>query len=183
MQYINSMSKTTTLNEHVVRDTRALFDANYKHRIGEVEGGCLLWAAATVAACQKNGISASLQAGTTMFRIVHPNDDDGICDDYFSYKFVQSEAISHMMMGNFPEMHAWAYVPECRTILDLTYPYQPSQCKKLTGLYWDERLLPDGPLCRTVDELDADEMSRVIYQADSLAISMAIALLKQFHEI
>ena len=176
------MTTKTTTEQKIMSRAEELFCLNYS-KILPKDSSCLMWTAATIAACSESNVKAVLQAGTTMFRIVHPDDDDGIRNDYFSYKFVQSEAVLHMMRGNFPEMHVWVYLPDSRTIVDMAYHHQPVQCKKLTGLEWDERLLPDGPLCRTVDELDADEMSRVIYQADSLAISMAIALLKQFHRI
>jgi len=174
------MTTTTTTEQQITSRAVELFRANYSKQLPE-HSACLMWAAVTLVACSERNVKALFQAGTAMFRVVHPDNDDGICNDHFSYKFVQQEAVVHMLMGNFPEMHAWVYLPELRTIVDMTYEYQPLQCRRITGMSWDERLLPTGPLWRSVDELNADDPSLVIYHPDEMACSMAIALLKQFH--
>lgn len=133
---------------------------------------CLYLAATAVVVLERHGVRAVLQAGTSQWPRIRPEEDDGVCSTHFSYMWepFSETTLRKIREGLLPEMHCWAAIPETGELVDPSTRYLPSQCLITAGLEWTAPLPPDY--------LWADELPpAVVYRPDMLAIKLAITLL------
>jgi hypothetical protein len=130
----------------VWNEARAL----YEHLFGtaKVRGGmCLLWASVAQHVLNARGYKAIVQAGTLYWRIMPPEQDDGVCMTHFSYEWSPEEMNSMLNMagGGIPEMHAWvAFLDEGGwNIADLTTGWLKSEATDRFGYPWRTADPPD----------------------------------------
>lgn len=68
---------------------------------------CLPLSLAIGSILEEQGIDTNLFAGTAMFPVVPPNEDDGNQATHHSFVFDPDIAELQSLFGNFPEMHVW----------------------------------------------------------------------------
>lgn len=69
---------------------------------------CILKAAAGRAALLRHGaIAASFQGGSAFWPVVKPECDDGVSPNRYGYEWTLTDAVTRLMAGEVPEVHAW----------------------------------------------------------------------------
>lgn len=132
---------------------------------------CVWWAHFTVEALNERGVRAVLQAGTSYWPRLRPEQDDGVSDNAFGYQFTPGEGnIKKLVMAQFPEMHCWAAIPATDEIIDLTAGFFPTQAKTLGGYDWPGEQPPSYLWC------EASKIPEgVVYRPHMEAIKLAAA--------
>jgi hypothetical protein len=136
-------------------------------------GSCLHHSLIGLLELQKHGIEAQLQAGSISWPIIHPEDDDGVCNTHFSMMWEPHNPTSmqSVMTGGIPEMHAWLGIPETQTLIDFATHEIKNTCGGVTDLAWNSDDPPDY-LWVTGEELPPG----VIYRPDMGATKFAYSL-------
>ena len=140
---------------------------------------CLLWAMSGLAVFRSLGIRCLLQAGSASFLYVHPEDDDGVMNNSFSYVFETGAALGRLVDGGLPEMHAWLFLPNSNELVDFSVGYQPEQAKRIIGVEWGKKLTPPEVLWESIDELNSRELAEFRYRPDSSATGLAAQLIAE----
>lgn len=105
---------------------------------------CIFWSMYGVEVLRALGLRAILQAGTALWRIVRPEDDDGKRDTHFGYVWSPGEPASKeaLKAGFMPEMHVWIGLPDSQEIVDFCTGFWPTQAQLLGGYDWRADLPP-----------------------------------------
>jgi hypothetical protein len=101
-------------------------------------GRCFFWAMHAVEVIRELGVRAVLQAGSAGWKMIRPEDDDGVCMTHFSYMWSPDDpnSLHAVQFGRMPEMHVWAGIPSEQTLVDMTTGFWPEQAKLLKGFEW-----------------------------------------------
>lgn len=115
---------------------------------------CLFWSMYGIESLRARGLYAILQAGSAVWRVVRPEDDDGKVNTHFGYMWSPNETPSQMAMaaGLMPEMHVWIGLPDCQELVDFCTGFWPEQARILGGYEWKADLPPKF-FWGTADEL------------------------------
>lgn len=111
-----------------------------------IERSCLYTSLYTVLFLKQRGILSCLQAGSTGWRIVPSDLDDGIGITHFSFVWSPHEMASRiaMMSGDLPEMHVWVGIPATQELIDLNTGQLPAFLKHVCpGQEWLAPAPPD----------------------------------------
>ena len=111
-----------------------------EHYVGpETRQACFYWARAGLLACRAVGLDAVPQAGSVQWQIQHEDSENNAFA--YSWQGLSSEETRvHASNGYLPEMHCWFALPREQVIVDLTAGFQRENCRRLTGLAWDDDL-------------------------------------------
>jgi len=153
--------------ERRIEDMKFLFDISTV----PPSGRCLYYAVATIQAIKAAGLRAILQAGTAMWPMIRPEQDDGVRMTHFSYVWSPDEPKSREAVANgkMPEMHVWAAIPALHEIVDFSTGFWPGQALVLGGFDWPGDRPPEYLWCK------AKELpSGVIYQPNTTATMLAL---------
>lgn len=109
------------------------------------QGACLYWAQTTMRELALRGYTPLLQAGTMLWRIVPPSQDDGIRPTHFGYEWTPDEPFSQKALaaGLLPELHIWVAVRETQELVDFSTAYLPRIAKERYGFEWNTELPPE----------------------------------------
>jgi hypothetical protein len=133
--------------ELIVADVRETMNRFYNwlpHNKNSIGRYCLFWSGFLVERIQTEGVKAVIQAGTTMWKRIKPEEDRPDIHNEWGYKFQYNDQTrKYLSTGTLPELHVWvavlAHKPE---IVDLTTVYWPELCAN-AGYNWTGELPPD----------------------------------------
>ena len=164
---------TPKLKKQIVTEARELFRKTFPD-VAE-RAGCMYLTFCVLIVAQRHGIRLVLQAGTTSWERVTPEQDDGICNTYFSYVWETHSFGTQvaMMQNRLPEMHVWAGDPKTQEVVDLTTGDIPVQCETLTGMDWPGTKPPDYIWHKGADT------PRCYYEVDPQATMLAVEMLER----
>lgn len=181
LQRLTNM-KPRPLREGIISNIREGFTGyvNSLDRIVPPEQGCLYWALLSCAVLSRHGQRAILQAGSSCWPRLRPEQDDGLATTatHFSYVWTPTAEDSIRAWnedGYLPEMHVWCGLPDTQEIVDVTTCYLKQQCANLLGSDWPGDEPPDF-LWSRVDQLPDRVLYRPNREATILALAIASAL-------
>ena len=153
------------VKQKIIERARELFNKNYKNK----KGTCLGWALCGYVAAKEFGKNFSILAGSSQWKFVPDNLDDGISANYFGYVFEPNSIVSRMNVasGGMPEFHAWLVDSENKQLIDFASYQFPSQAKSIAGYNWHSSLVPPKYYWVSFDEYMKDERSgKCFYRPD-----------------
>lgn len=147
------MARTIRNKRIIVRQIQSHFRSEYQHWMNPASA-CLYWTRSTVTILSLMKTRAIIQAGSCSWPRIHPNQDNGVSPTHFTYKWQPSHIMSKIAvaLGQLPEIHVWAAIPETQEIIDLTTGFWPGRCKELLGEDWPGPKPPEW-FWGTADEL------------------------------
>ena len=129
--------------EELYQEARALMLKWYGQQMIDTPGACLYWTQVAMNILHRRGERVIFQAGTMLWPCL--NDDHGDRPTHFGYEWTPDEPFSKqaLAMGQLPEVHMWAALPDRGEIVDFSTAGFKRIAKEHHGLPWET---PDPPL-------------------------------------
>lgn len=133
----------TTLKQLIYEETKQRFEQLHGPDLA-VQGACLYWARCGLMTLIEHGLTPCLQAGSLMTRAIPPEQDDGIRDLYFGFKWDPDSAPSRIqrLKGLLPEIHIWLGLVREQQLIDFSVGRLADHARA----HGHEWLMPDPPL-------------------------------------
>jgi len=163
--------------DHVREEVASLMRSRFESE--QIPCACVYWAGYACDVLARQGIRALIQAGSFSWPCRAADwKDDGVSFTHLSYIWDKQEAAGRLAVGQLPELHAWAAIPETQEIIDFTTCYVPEQCERILKIKWQAPKPPPYLWCAEAGIPDG-----VIYRPDLDAIRFALMVWTQHKKV